>query len=734
MRTYAKHSIDLVRYEEHDYDPGEVIFSQVGTQRLNTTAGAGRTSFAHGANKPHPSSTSRLVRPLSPSRISAERPLAPEIDDFAPGISPRRFVEGASPSCAVFDYGPSRAIGKDEETTEWRRKHYSDDNRNRFETSIAYSLSNGHDLERPRALIDAYGDDRGKRIPTGKSMHVERLDVKGMGSKMASRSWQNTEEEEFDWEDMSPTLIDRNRNNDFLTSSISSHGSIRPRPVFERPVRGLTGKVTGFQTEGNQIAISRHRPEAWSSPHNLPQSAALPTVSRRGRDLQSSLSASSISSTAETLIPSADKIPDSDEKPVRPSTVLPSSSALWPPLNVNKSYPPSMHPVLTPQKETMIQLDQINADNAVSSQGYRKSAVMFEQQLNSFESKQPSLMKQPPLLNQNDASSQQNLAQINLLQSQFPPFHDARERFPSSVTPSVPPYPLVPPSSHRYSARGLSTNISMVPLTTVPAVQLPVSVNPNTLNPLVTIRPPLPPSLPPALQMLPIPQSAGPVVPNQQPGGPFSGLINSLMAQGLISVSKQTPAQDSIGLEFDADLLKVRHESAISALYAELPRQCTTCGLRFKCQEEHSSHMDWHVTKNRMSKNRKQNPSRKWFVSASMWLSGAEALGSEAVPGFLPTENDVEKKDDEEMAVPAEEEQTACALCGEPFDDFYSDETEEWMYKGAVYLNAPSGSTVGMDRSQLGPIVHAKCRSDSSVVPPENFGLTEGVCSLISIN
>ncbi|KAF3341902.1 polyadenylation and cleavage factor 4 isoform X3 [Carex littledalei] len=222
---------------------------------------------------------------------------------------------------------------------------------------------------------------------------------------------------------------------------------------------------------------------------------------------------------------------------------------------------------------------------------------------------------------------------------------------------------------------------------------------------IISMMPPLPPGLPSSSSSQAEPTSlpTGPAQLSSSAPVAFSDLLSTLMAQGIISLNpQQAPSEDALGFDFNLDLLKVRNESAINALYSELPRQCTTCGVRFRHQDEHSAHMDWHVTKNRVARNKKQKPSRKWYVSANDWLCGAETIGSEALPVVPAVET--EKEEEVEVAVLADENQIACALCGELFEDFYSEETEEWMYKGAVYMNGTS----------TGPIVHAKCRSEST--------------------
>ncbi|KAH7439144.1 hypothetical protein KP509_04G047300 [Ceratopteris richardii] len=167
-------------------------------------------------------------------------------------------------------------------------------------------------------------------------------------------------------------------------------------------------------------------------------------------------------------------------------------------------------------------------------------------------------------------------------------------------------------------------------------------------------------------------------------------------------------------VEFKPDFLRQKQEFVIKALYSDFPRQCKTCGLRFKQQGEHSEHMDWHVSRNRRQKSAKK-VSRKWFVNTKEWLGGTGAGMSEVSPAFFPEVAAKVEEPEMVIAVPADENQVTCALCGEPFEEFYSDETDEWMYKGAVYMNGPpEGFIEGLDKTCHGPIVHANCRSESA--------------------
>ncbi|XP_030489007.2 polyadenylation and cleavage factor homolog 4 isoform X2 [Cannabis sativa] len=666
-------------------------------------------------------------------------------------------------------------IGRDDELGKWQRKPYH--NQNQFETSAAYKVSNGREHQGPRALIDAYGSDDRKSTLSDRPLQVERIDANGLEHRASLMSWQHTEEEEFDWEDMTPNLAaDRGRAGEFLPSL----RSFKARPNFLAPRttlvesdtrnswssqaqlpaaddssiamedavpplgfgRGLPGNISRFQDETNHSLVSRYPQEHWNMAH-LSQTSHHHSRGR-GRNFQMP-----ILPGGDNKSPFIDKLPDVSTQQLHGSlnvvsrmgsstiesfngesrSVVPSSlgvvpSSLGPrPVHVHNSNVP-MHPGL-PLRNQKVPYDFTNSSNTQNNQRPNKTSY-------GFDNKEQSLTKLPQFSYQNVsiAHANQHNQMQNPLQPQLLPTQDGRDNFLNSTGAPLPPHLVNPNLDRGYSARGYGVPTSTNMSNPVPLGQLSLPSN-NIMNGSLHLQgggvPPLPSGPPPtSLQAVLPSHNAGLPVPGQPPGSAFSGLIGSLMAQGLISLTKPTPVQEPVGLEFNVDLLKVRHESAINALYTDLQRQCTTCGLRFKSQEEHRSHMDWHVTKNRMSKNRKQKPSRKWFVSASMWLSGAEALGTDAVPGFLPTETVVEKKSDEEMAVPADEDQNTCALCGEAFEEFYSDETEEWMYKGAVYLNAVDVSTTGTDTSHLGPIVHAKCRSESSTVPPENFGQDEG--------
>ncbi|XP_008813679.2 polyadenylation and cleavage factor homolog 4-like isoform X2 [Phoenix dactylifera] len=174
--------------------------------------------------------------------------------------------------------------------------------------------------------------------------------------------------------------------------------------------------------------------------------------------------------------------------------------------------------------------------------------------------------------------------------------------------------------------------------------------------------------------------------------------------------------KDLLGIEFKPEIIRKFHPEVISSLFDDLEHQCNICGLRFRLQAQLNSHLDWHGLK-KCELSSFNRVSRKWYVSLTSWVTGY--VGPQCGP--LESATSVEKivlmDKQYEPAVPADESQCICALCGEPFEDIYSAERVEWMYKGAVYLNLTNrqGDMDFMDESAGHvPIVHAKCMSKSS--------------------
>ncbi|KAF3336580.1 Polyadenylation and cleavage factor [Carex littledalei] len=513
-------------------------------------------------------------------------------------------------------------------------------------------LRNGYRVQNPnpRDLIDAYGGDNRK---------IQRLEN--------GREWKRSEEE-FLWENMSPTFSDRVRREQRerigLYGPVSGLVGSRPdsRPVEPScrswPRQGRLGPID------EQVYVLEER---------KPISSFGDTVAYKKNE-------GSIASHFEPIPyqhPSLNHVHESSRLP-------PYTGSMH--MQANHGALHHVRPPHNPAVVTRVMPPPLNAPHSSSVNSIRQLAP------------KPDYMRSAA-----DTSLDVNKPSL----------------FVPTMSAGTVPVPVPVPVAGHVPARqpilirhtqGITAPTEALPQLLQPQLHAGVVSAPLPGN--ISMMPPLPPGPPPSssAQTGPTSLPTGPTQSSSSPPGSFSGLLSTLMAQGIISLKpQQTPSEDALGFDFNLDLLKVRNESAINALYSELPRQCTTCGVRFQHQDEHSAHMDWHVTKNRVARNRKQKPSRKWYVSANEWLRGAETIGTEAFPVVPAVET--EKEEEVEVAVPADENQTACALCGEPFEDFYSDETEEWMYKGAVFMNGTDGSGAS---TGTGPIVHAKCRSEST--------------------
>ncbi|ONM53813.1 ENTH/VHS family protein [Zea mays] len=267
-----------------------------------------------------------------------------------------------------------------------------------------------------------------------------------------------------------------------------------------------------------------------------------------------------------------------------------------------------------------------------------------------------------------------------------------------------------------------------------------------------TSRPPLPPGLPPP----PSTQSA-------EKAAPLSSLLSSLVAKGLIS----SPASDSsdavisqpnkessingkdvaasgvplpalkssfgkvsssnsdssappnaslpkaieiemgdlIGLEFKPEKLRKYHEHVISYL-DDQSHQCKMCGNRFGLEE-----LSLHTSSCGPRESRTIYTGiapKRWYPSRNIYIDGSHEIedSAEASDAGLGSAEVCE------FMVHADERQIICALCGEPFDDVYSFEKGNWMYKDAVFLDYAKGKNScgnNVKGEEHVPIVHVRC-------------------------
>lgn len=179
--------------------------------------------------------------------------------------------------------------------------------------------------------------------------------------------------------------------------------------------------------------------------------------------------------------------------------------------------------------------------------------------------------------------------------------------------------------------------------------------------------------------------------------------------------NSKVEVENIIGFEFKPPVLRKLHSSVIDKLLEELPHRCTLCGLQFKLKESLDSHSEWHAFRNSIP-NSLNKPSRRWYSDSDKWVSGKAGFPFGYNSASLVKESP-KMGEENEKVVPADEAQCVCLLCGELFEDFYSQERDEWMFKEAVYTSIPSGSYesgTSSENTVQNLIVHANCMSDDS--------------------
>lgn len=144
------------------------------------------------------------------------------------------------------------------------------------------------------------------------------------------------------------------------------------------------------------------------------------------------------------------------------------------------------------------------------------------------------------------------------------------------------------------------------------------------------------------------------------------------------------------------------NQSAVDALYRNLPHCCTTCGLRFETAEKLSAHLDWHYfERTRLVQGaHRAKLQRQWYMPSAEWVytCGGTRLKPlvPAVDASLHTSAD-SSSDTRHIVRFGDDEYCAhtCPTCGDEIEKAEFDDLG-WYYPDAIK---------GLD----GAIHHAEC-------------------------
>ncbi|KAJ8570643.1 hypothetical protein K7X08_037615 [Anisodus acutangulus] len=182
-----------------------------------------------------------------------------------------------------------------------------------------------------------------------------------------------------------------------------------------------------------------------------------------------------------------------------------------------------------------------------------------------------------------------------------------------------------------------------------------------------------------------------------------------------IPVALPQSTKEEREVAFKPGVIRESNPGVISELHDDFPHQCGICGLRLKLQVRLDRHLEWHALRN--SDGKLLNSERRWYLNSGEWITGTGSLPHCGIFAG-PTEGSSKLSECIEVMVPADEGQCICFLCGQFFEDSYDEESDKWMFKGAVYMNNSSNKS-GIHNS----IVHKNCLSESS----QNLMLRDGI-------